>query len=256
MSLIIKSDFNTKIYHLQKCIYMKTMKKLFILICLLVVVAIVTVYGINRHMINAEKKNIIAKVITNENVLEKTEVDKARTFRADCVMVLGCGIKDRETPSPMLKDRLDAAILLYRNGVAPKILMTGDNGTVSHNEIHVMLNYAIKQGVPKKDIFCDHAGFSTYESMYRGNSIFKIKKMVVVTQTYHMYRSLYIANKLGIEAVGVSSDQEEYFGKKTRESREVLARVKDYFKSIYKPKPTFGGETIPITGSGISSHGE
>lgn len=256
MSLIIKSDSNIKIYHLQKCIYMKKMKKIFILFCLLAAIIIALTYGINRHIINTEKKNIVAKVTTNENILEKTEIDQSKNFKGDCIMVLGCGIKDRETPSPMLKDRLDVAILLYRNGAAPKILMTGDNGTVSHNEIHVMLNYALKQGIPKKDIFCDHAGFSTYESMYRGKSIFKIDKMIVITQTYHMYRSLYIANKLGIKAIGVSADQEQYSGKFGRESREIFARVKDYFQSFYKPKPTFGGEEIPITGSGVSSHGE
>lgn len=232
------------------------MKKIFILICLLAAVFAAGIYTINRKVVNTEKNNIMAKVTTADNTLDKSDVDKVRAFKGDCIMVLGCGIKDRETPSPMLKDRLDTAVLLYRNGVAPKILMTGDNGTNSHNEIHVMLNYAIKQGIPKKDIFCDHAGFSTYESMYRGSSIFKIKKMVVVTQTYHMYRALYIGNKMGIESVGVSSDQKRYSGSFTREGREVLARIKDYFKSKYKPKPTYGGDAIPITGSGISSHGE
>ena len=119
-----------------------------------------------------------------------------------------------------------------------------------------MLKYTKEAGVPEKDIFCDHAGFSTYESMYRAGSIFNAERVIVVTQSYHQYRALYIGDKLGLEVMGVASDQQTYFGQRFRESREILARIKDFFKSILRSKPTYGGEVIPISGSGISSHGE
>ena len=127
---------------------------------------------------------------------------------------------------------------------------------MTHNEIHVMLNYVKKAGVPEADIFCDHAGFSTYDSMYRAKSIFEVDSLIVVTQTYHEYRALYIAEKLGLEAKGIASDQEKYAGQPIRELREVLARIKDWGKCLVKPESTLGGEEIPISGSGVSSHGE
>lgn len=211
---------------------------------------------INNHVVNSQKENILGAITESKDDFLATEYDDMKALGADCIMILGAGIKDDETPTPMLADRLDTGILLYKNGVAPKILLTGDNGTVNHNEIHVMLNYVKRAGVPEEDIFCDHAGFSTYDSMYRAKSIFGVESMIVVTQTYHEYRALYIAEKLGISAKGIASDQETYAGQPIREIREVMARVKDFGKTIIKPEATLGGEAIPINGSGISSHGE
>jgi vancomycin permeability regulator SanA len=96
----------------------------------------------------------------------------------------------------------------------------------------------------------DHAGFSTYESLYRTRDIFKAKKILIVTQKYHMYRAIYIADKLGLDAYGVSSDPRIYAGQSYREIREILARSKDFFNVIVKPKPTYLGKTIPISGNG------
>lgn len=211
---------------------------------------------INNHVVNSQKENILGAVTDTKDDFLSTEYQDMKKLNADCIMVLGAGIIDAETPTDMLRDRLDAGILLYRNSVAPKILLTGDNGTVTHNEIHVMLNYVKRAGVPEEDIFCDHAGFSTYDSMYRAKSIFEVEHLIVVTQTYHEYRALYIAEKLGLSAKGVASDQEKYRGQPVRELREVLARVKDWGKCFLKPEATLGGEAIPISGSGISSHGE
>lgn len=216
----------------------------------------VSMMTINNHIVQAQKKNIIASVTSADPNLSDKEIQKIKKFDPQCITVLGAGIRNAETPTPMLRDRLDTAILLYKKKVAPKILLTGDNGTLTHNEIHVMLSYTLKKGVPSKDIFCDHAGFSTYDSMYRARSIFLVKRMVVVSQTYHLYRALYLANKLSITAVGVGADQETYRGQAEREIREVLARNKDFFKGHNQPSSTLGGETIPISGSGVSSHGE
>jgi vancomycin permeability regulator SanA len=154
----------------------------------------------------------------------------------------------------MLKDRLDVGIALYQAGVAPKLLLSGDNGQQYYNEVAVMLQYALDAGVPAQDIFLDHAGFSTYESMYRAGAVFEVQKAVVVTQGYHLYRALYDARGLGVEAMGVASDQKVYSGQSQRDLREIAARIKDFFMVLAKPEPTFLGEVIPIGGDGRSTH--
>ncbi len=167
----------------------------------------------------------------------------------DCILVLGAGVRD-EKPRPLLKDRIDTGVEVYYAGAAPKLIMSGDHGRVDYDEVNVMKQEAIDQGVPSSDIFMDHAGFSTYESIYRAKEIFGVDKMIIVTQEYHMYRALYIADALGIEAYGVTSDVRSYQGAVYREVREVLARNKDYFKCIFKPEPTYLGEAIAVSGDG------
>ncbi len=210
---------------------------------------------VNSSVIRNEKDNIAVSISPGHEEVTEKDVAALKKVDPQCVMVLGAGIVDSETPSDMLSDRLDAAVMLYRKGVAKKILLTGDNGTGGHNEIHVMLNYMLDKGIPEEDLFCDHAGFSTYESMYRAKSIFEADRMVVITQTYHLYRALYIAEKMGYRAVGCASDQASYAGQPLREIREVIARNKDFFMVRLK-KEAVGGEKIPITGSGVPSHGE
>lgn len=211
---------------------------------------------INNHIVKSQKESILCAVNEEAQELASPDIEKLKDKGADCILVLGAGIKDDETPTPMLKDRLDLGIMLYEHGVAPKLLLSGDNGTESHNEIHVMLNYVKKAGVPEEDIFCDHAGFSTYDSMYRAKDIFSAQTIIVVTQTYHEYRALYIGDELGLDVYGAASDQLTYAGQPMREIREVMARVKDYFKVMGKPESVLGGEVIPISGSGVISHGE
>jgi vancomycin permeability regulator SanA len=168
----------------------------------------------------------------------------------DCIIVLGCGINPNGKPSDMLRDRLDFAIEIYKNGGAPKLLMSGDHGRVGYNEVGVMKQYAIDNGVPSEDIFMDHAGFSTYETMYRAKEIFKASKVIVVTQEYHLYRGMYNAKKLGMETYGVASDVYWYQNEFYRETREVAARCKDFIWCIFKPEPTYLGEAIPVSGNG------
>lgn len=226
------------------------------LLFILAALAGVAAMTINNHVVNKEKDQIVCAITEDKETLLPEEAEVLKEIKADCIMVLGAGIRDDETPTPMLKDRLDTGILLYELGIAPKLLLTGDNGQVGHNEIHVMLNYVKKAGVPEEDIFCDHAGFSTYDSMYRAQSIFGVSSLVVVTQTYHEYRSLYVGEKLGMTVKGVSADQMKYSGQAMREIREVLARVKDFFKVLSKPESQLGGDAIPINGNGLITHGE
>lgn len=176
--------------------------------------------------------------------------EQAQTSDAQCILVLGASVLPDGTPSEMLRHRLDVGIDLYKQGVAPKMIMSGDNGTESYNEVQAMKAYAIKRGVPSEDIFCDHAGFSTYESMYRAQAIFGVERMVVVTQTYHLYRALYTADALGMQVCGVPSDLNVYSGQSYYDFREVFARTKDFFQVAIHAKPTFEGDPISLNQSG------
>lgn len=176
--------------------------------------------------------------------------DEASISNADAIVVLGASVFADGTPSGILQDRLDDGIALYFAGVAPKLIMSGDNGTESYNEVRVMKQYAIAQGVPSEDIFCDHAGFSTYESMYRAKYVFGCQRIVVATQTYHLYRALWSAKSLGMQATGVPSDYREYQKQLQYDIREVPARTKDFFKALFRMPSTYVGDAISLDQDG------
>jgi hypothetical protein len=191
--------------------------------------------------------NFYVKNSTKNQIIEKDDYSTLKNI--DCIIILGAGIWG-DKPSPMLEDRLKEGILLYNNEVSDKIIMSGDHGREEYDEVNTMKKYAIENGIPSENIFMDHAGFSSYESIYRAKEIFNAKKVVIVTQKYHLYRALYIANQLGLEAYGVGADPRQYVGAIYREAREILARNKDFIKCIFKPEPTYLGDTIPVSGNG------
>ncbi len=168
---------------------------------------------------------------------------------ADCILVLGAGVTGSD-PSAVLCGRLDEAIALYKKGAAPKLIMSGDHARDGYDEVNVMKDYAVGAGVPSEDVFMDHAGISTYDSIYRARDIFQVKKMIVVTQRYHQYRALYIAKHLGVEAYGVDAELLERGATFGRELREVVARAKDVVKCVFKPEARILGEAIPVNGDG------
>ncbi len=217
--------------------YKKRMIIALIVLLAIGVSAIAWVFGVNAYVKHSGGSKIIA------------ESDAPALTDVDCILVLGCKVNG-ETPSDMLEDRLLCAINLYKSGAAPKIIMSGDHGTVTYDEVNTMKQYAVDAGVPSSDIFMDHAGFSTYESVYRAKEIFCAKKIIIVTQTYHLYRAVYTANKLGLDAYGVASDYDVYMNQSYREAREVLARNKDFLTSVFKPLPTYLGDAIPVNGNG------
>lgn len=173
----------------------------------------------------------------------------------DCVLVLGCGVQPNGEPSPMLADRITQGINLYENGAAPKLLMSGDHGQADYDEVNTMKSIAVEAGVPADDVFMDHAGFSTYESMYRARDVFGAKRVIIVTQEYHLHRALYIANALGLDAYGVSANLRPYENQAIRDKREILARSKDFVTAILQPPPTYLGDPISLTGSGEATNG-
>ena len=168
----------------------------------------------------------------------------------DCILVLGAGVWRNNRPSHVLEDRLKIGIEAYCAGVSDKLLMSGDHGRNNYDEVNVMKSFAMDCGIPSENIFMDHAGFSTYESMYRARDVFSAHRVLIVTQKFHMYRALYIANALGLEAYGLTSDLREYANATYSQLRESLARVKDFFMVIFKPLPTYLGEVLPVNGNG------
>ena len=225
------------------------MKKKIILRIFCVLVCLGILGGLAELGINA-----FVKDSTKEQIL--TPQQAAALTDVDCILVLGCLVKSDGAPSDMLHDRLQRGVELYDLGAAPKILMTGDHGRDDYDEVAAMKRFAVEAGVPSENVFMDHAGFSTYESMYRARDIFQAKKILIVTQEYHLYRAIYIAESLGLEAYGVASDYRSYSGQLSRDVREMLARVKDFGTSLLQPKPTFLGEAIPIWGDGNLTNDE
>ena len=221
---------------------MKTKKKtlrrllsIFLYLCIVGITALIVI-------------NSIVKLSTGDQIISSEEAAKLEDI--DCILVLGCFVKDDGRPSDMLYDRLTRGVELYDLGAAPKLLMSGDHGREEYDEVAAMKQFAIDEGIPSEDVFMDHAGFSTYESIYRAKEIFQADKILIVTQEYHLYRALYIANQLGVKAYGASSDYHTYVGQFMRDFREMLARVKDCATCIFKPEPTYLGDAIPIFGDG------
>ncbi len=217
------------------------MKKVLKYGIIFVIILAIIIFGINLYVTMSVSKQIIK------------ESDYTKLSDIDCIIILGAGIWG-DGPSPMLEDRLLEGIDLYQKNVSNKIIMSGDHGKKEHDEVNIMKNYAIEKGILSENIFMDHAGFSTYESMYRAKEIFEAKKVVIITQKYHLYRALYIAEQLGIEAYGVGADPRKYVGATYREIREILARNKDFIKCLFKPEPTYLGEAIPVSGNGDTTN--
>lgn len=215
----------------------KRIYRIFMIIVLLGVPGVISIFSINGYIKSSSKK----KILTLEQASNLDDVD--------CILILGAGVWG-DRPTHMLEDRLKFGITLYDMDASGRLLMSGDHGRKNYDEVNVMKDYAIKKGVPSSDIFMDHAGFSTYESLYRARDIFEAKKVIIVTQEYHLYRALYVADKLGLDAYGVASNPREYVGQNNREVREILARVKDFLYVIIKPTPTYLGESIPVSGNG------
>lgn len=184
-------------------------------------------------------------------------IEEAAEMNFDCVLVLGAGVWG-DSPSHMLEERLNKGIEVYNTGCTDRILMSGDHGREDYDEVNVMKNFAIECGATSNEVFMDHAGFSTYESMYRARDVFQVESVVIVTQKYHLYRAVYNARKLGLDAYGVCADGQynyDIFVRSYNNSREALARCKDFIWCIMKPEPTYLGEAIPISASGELTEG-
>ncbi len=222
---------------------MKKIFRRFLLIAVLAGLVLgAAVLTVNAVMVNTTRDAIV-------------DGETAGAFGADCILVLGAGVRNDGSPSDMLRDRIDTGMSLYLSDAAPKLLMSGDHGREGYDEVNVMRDRALAAGAESADVFMDHAGFSTYDSLYRARDVFGVKRVIIVTQSYHLPRALYIARSLGLEAVGVSADLYTYFGQAGRDIREMAARAKDMLYCWFKPTPTYLGEVIPISGNGEATLG-
>lgn len=182
-------------------------------------------------------------------------VDFSQAPNSDVAIVLGAYVQPDGQLSAMLEDRVLTGVELYRAGKVRKLLMTGDHGFKRYDEVGHMRRYAESLGVPPEDIFMDHAGFSTYESMYRAREVFQVESAIIVTQRFHLPRALYTARALRIEVSGVPADRRPYSSIRYSEAREILSQCKAFVEvNITHPKPTFLGAIIPITGDGRVTH--
>lgn len=179
--------------------------------------------------------------------------EEAKNYKVDCVLVLGAGVRDGQ-PTHILQERIFRGVEVYKTGCTNRILMSGDHGRKDYDEVNAMKGFAVdRAGAVAADILMDHAGFSTYESMYRAKEIFEVESLIIITQEFHIYRSIYNARQLGLEAYGVCADGYYNFSiikELYNDSREFLARVKDFFWCMIKPEPTYLGEVIPISSPG------
>lgn len=216
----------------------KLLKMVGIILACVMVAGAIGVAAVNGHVKAVGKARLLS-------VAEAAELSDV-----DCIIVLGCQVRDDGSLSDMLRDRLLRGLELYQTGVSSKLLMSGDHGQDDYDEVGAMKQFAVNNGVPSENVFMDHAGFSTYETVYRAKEIFRAHKVVIVTQEYHLYRTLYIAEQLGLEAYGVASDLNVYGGQAKRDVREVLARCKDFAMCLFKPEPTYLGDAIPVSGNG------
>lgn len=171
---------------------------------------------------------------------------------ADAILILGARVHSDGNVSLMLNDRLTTGYELFEKDKAPKIIVSGDHGRKEYDEVNAMKSFLKEKNVPPEDIFMDHAGFSTYESLYRARDIFLVKKVIIVTQKFHLTRALFIARELGLEAYGIAADKHIYHTVMLKSAlREILARNKDFLTAkIIKPLPTYLGDVIPVTGDG------
>lgn len=221
----------------------KAVLKIIIILFIVIVLTVVAGVAINLYMVSYAKDYIALNI---------DDLEKMAGEELQAAVVLGAYVFDNGQPCPMLVDRLKTGESVYRAGMAEVILLSGDHGTRGYDEVNAMKSFILNNDVPKADVFLDHAGFSTYESMVRAKQIFEIESAVISTQEYHLTRAVYIARKTGINAYGIASDLRRYPRSEMVKYtlREWLARIKDFFYvNMIKPDPKFLGEKIPITGS-------
>lgn len=199
---------------------------------LLIIIGLISIFAINFYVVDSWKSKIV-----DINNLDDYKIG----------LVLWASIKANWVPSDILKDRLKTAYEAYDLWKISKIIVSWDNRELNYNEPDNMKKYLVELWVKQENIYADYAWFDTYDSIYRSREIFWVKKLVIFTQEYHLYRALYIANKLWINSVWISSDKQKYLWIISYKTREIIARVKAFFEiEILKSEPKFLGEKIEI----------
>ncbi len=191
------------------------------ILCLVLVLGLVVaglLSGIHHYVVSSAK----GRILTPDAATALDDID--------CILVLGAGLRPDGSPSDMLRDRILTGCDLWQAGAAPVLFMSGDGQSADYDEVGAMLSLAEAEGVPQEALAGDRLGLCTYDSVMRACRNYGYRRILIVTQKYHLYRALYIAGELGIEAYGVSADRNTYRGQAWREGREIAASIKDFFK--------------------------
>ena len=190
--------------------------------------------------------NIAVRRASRGLIFSRAEDTPAR----DVAIVLGARAW-KSGPSSILRDRLDVGVALYKQGKVRKLVLSGDHGRREYDEVNVMRRYVLERGVPPQDVFLDHAGFRTYDTLVRARKVFGIQSAVLVTNSFHQPRSIYTAKACGIDAVGLTSDIRVYRTWLYNDCREFLARTLAWLDvNVIRPNPRFLGPAIDIRGDG------
>ena len=203
---------------------MKTYKKILLVLGVILLTVFVYVMGINYYV----KYTVMDRIKDTDEIKD-----------VDTIIVLGAKVYDDGRLSLMLKDRLDKTIEVYNKLDIKKVIVSGDSEHKDYDETTKMKEYLINNGIPEESIVVDIYGLSTYDSIYRLKNVYDVNKTIIITQKYHLYRALYIANSLGIDVYGIPSGGEDYFGQTARELREILARNKDFLTSLFNVESSY-----------------
>lgn len=186
---------------------------------------------------------IILYIVGNKYQTKNIYNDISDLPKRKVAIVFGAGVSSDNTPSPILRDRLKVAIDLFKSGKVEKIIMSGDNRFKNYNEPEVMINYAIENGIPRKDLQPDYAGRRTYDTCIRAKLIFGLNEAILITQSFHLTRALYTCNSLGINSIGIPSDLSSYPDILYLQTRDIFAYTKAILDiNIINPEVVLGEE--------------
>lgn len=211
----------------------KLLRNIVIVVLIVCVASFAAFFGISQYVVSS----------TRDDVHTIAQIEESGQH-ADAIVVLGASVYADGTPSDILADRIEVAADLYFAGVAPAIIVSGDNTDAHYNESDAMKAYCIELGVPAMHVYVDHAGYDTYASIWRAQSVYGAQSIVVVTQAYHLYRALSIADGLGMSALGVAADKGDYDNQAAYSARENIARVKDFFQTLLRIPPVDADQPI------------
>lgn len=149
--------------------------------------------------------------------------------------------------NPFFEHRMDRASELYQLGKIDHFIVSGDNRTRYYNEPLEMQKALVARGVPTRAITLDYAGLRTLDSVVRSKEIFGQDRIMIITQTFHSYRALFISNYYGIDAVAMVAAEPEFESSLKVRVREYFARSKAVLDLyVFKTNPQFLGEKEEI----------
>lgn len=212
---------------------MKSLKKIFLFTCSFVILGLLVVVGLSEFIRYKTSSQIYFHIDSLPD--------------SHTVIILGASVYSDGKLSPILQDRVDTALMLYQKGKATRFLLSGDHRQDDYNEVSAMRNYLLHHNVPIENIYTDPAGLDTYDSMHRSGSVYEVPNAVVVTQQFHLPRTLFIANNLGYNYLGFPAESRKYIANSTIVGREKFANLKAVYEIFTKHTPA-STEKIPVTG--------